>query len=108
MAELIRSIAILALPCTEQLAWLRSLGLGEPRFADELALELGEGALLVRQFERAGWLSSEARQAVQEVDAYLSALGGVDHEQFWHVRSLEDSADWVHVRALALTALMAI
>jgi len=39
LANLLRSVAILALPASDQTAWVESLGVGP--VVDELALELG-------------------------------------------------------------------
>lgn len=108
LAKLVRSVAILALPYDGQVAWLSSLGLGDPEFADELALELEDGALLSRQFEDAGWVSSDARQAVTELDALLRERSGEVHEDFWRLDALRDSPDWERIRELALKALLAL
>lgn len=108
LAKCVRSVALLALPYDSQLAWLASLGLGDPEFVDELALELEDGVRLLQQFEDAGWLSREVRNVISELDAVLAERSGPNHENFWRLESLRDSPDWVHVRNLALRALMAL
>jgi len=108
LAKLMRSVAILAMPYDSQAVWLSSVGLGDPEFADELALELEDGALLSRQFEKAGWLSADVRQAVTELDALLGDLSGEENEDFWRIEALRESPDWERVRDLALKALLAL
>lgn len=108
LAGLVRSVAVLALPYERQVTWLASLGLGDPEFVDELALELGDGVLLSRQFEEAGWISSQTRSVVVELDRLLTEHSGPAHEEFWRLESLRDSPDWVQVRDLAMRALTAI
>ncbi|WP_377325655.1 hypothetical protein ACFJIY_11220 [Pimelobacter simplex] len=107
LAKFVRSVALLALPYDSQVAWLASLGMGEPEFADELSLELEDGVRLSRQFEEAGWISSEARQAAVALDALLGEFSGPAHGDFWRLDSLGDSADWARVRELALKVLTA-
>ncbi len=108
LAKLVRSISMLALPFAAQVEWLRSLGLGEPEFADELALELEDGARLAMQFQDAGWLKPEARQLILELDAALAARSGPDHEDFWRMASLRDAPEWDDVRGLATQVLLAL
>lgn len=108
LAQLVRSIAMLALPFAAQVEWLRSLGLGEPEFADELALELEFGARLSMQFQDAGWLKPEARELILELDAALAARSGAGHEDFWRMASVRDDAEWDRVRTLATHALLAL
>jgi hypothetical protein len=80
---LVRSISLLTLPFEAQVAWLRSLGLGEPEFADELALELEDGVRLSRRFEEAGWLKPETRSLIVGLDVVLAERSGVDQADFW-------------------------
>lgn len=108
LAKFVRSVAVLALPFDNQVAWLSSLGLGDPEFVDELALELEDAARLSRQFEEAGWVPSEVRRAVIELDALLRERSGEAHADFWRLTALRDSSDWEQVRELALKALLAL
>jgi hypothetical protein len=102
----VRSAALLAMPAGAQIAWLESLGLGAPLYADELALELESGVLLLPQLERAGWVTAEARHAVEALDAVLEEWSGPVHEDFWHLDSVRDSPEWARVRELAFQALI--
>ncbi|MCX6405285.1 MAG: hypothetical protein NTV28_00035 [Propionibacteriales bacterium] len=106
LAMLVRSVALLAMPAGAQIAWLESLGLGAPLYADELSLELENGVLLLPQFERAGWVTAEARRAAEALDALLGERSGPVHEDFWHLDSVRDSPEWARVRELALQALI--
>ena len=108
LARLVRSVAILALPYEAQLAWLRSLGLGEPGFADELSLELDDGVLLSRQFVEAGWLSAEARHAIIKLSELITPHNGHGHDEFWSLDGLRTSVDWTEIRDVALVALTLI
>lgn len=108
LTKFVRSVALLALPYDSQVVWLSSLRLGTPEFADELSLELEEGVRLSRQFEEAGWVSTEARQAAVVLDALLGEFSGPGHEDFWRLDSLRDSPDWERVRELALKTLTAL
>ncbi|MCW2956905.1 MAG: hypothetical protein JWO69_1774 [Thermoleophilia bacterium] len=97
----VRALAVLALPASRQLDWLRSLGLGEPGLADEIAQEIGEAAALMPQMVRDGWFSADAALVVQEIDAILAEKSRSENEQFWHVESLSTSEDWERLRGLA-------
>ncbi|WP_030529694.1 hypothetical protein [Phycicoccus jejuensis] len=105
LAKLVRSVAVLALPYEDQVSWLSSLGLGRPEFTDELAQELGDGARLGGQFVDAGWLTPEACQKINEIDALLSSRGGPANEEFWRLEALRMSPEWARVRKLALSVL---
>ena len=68
------AVAILALPASDQTAWVESLGVGP--VVDALALELGDGARLADQFVAKGWLGSEALPPLQALDALLEDMSG--------------------------------
>jgi hypothetical protein len=106
LVRLIRSIAILALPYDAQVQWLDSLGLGEARFADEMALELEDGVRLLPQFENAGWLKSDVVALIRNLDEFLGARSGPERAAFWDLDSLQTSADWSEVRRLATNLLL--
>lgn len=108
LAKLVRSIAILALPFEGQAAWLSSLGMGQPGYADELALELEDGVRHSDQLVTVGWLKPEARTIIVELDAMLAARSGPAHEEFWRLSALRDSPEWARVRRLALDALLVL
>lgn len=108
LGRLIRSVAVLALPGSGQVEWLRSLGLGDPEFVDELAQELEEGVRLVGQFESAGWVSEQFVSLVLELDSYLAARSGSLGVEFWRVESLLGGEAWDPVRELARRALSAL
>jgi hypothetical protein len=66
-AMLVRAVAVLALPADRHGEGLRSLGSGEPGFADELGMELRNAVLLSAQFERAGWITPEVHRILCRV-----------------------------------------
>lgn len=98
----------LALPFESQVGWLSSLQLGDPQLVDELAMELGEGAMLAQQFEASGWLSPDVVTRIRAIDAFLTARSGPAHSEFWTLDALEHSADWARVRDDARAALFAL
>jgi hypothetical protein len=106
LANLVRSIAILALPAGDQAAWVESLGVGP--VVDELALELGDGALLAEQFVEAGWLSACALSPLRALDALLADMSGPRNSALWDVSSLDSSPRWAEVRERANEVLRAI
>lgn len=108
LARFVRAVAVLALPAEEQVAWLSSLRMGEPGFADELALELEDGVLLANQFVQAGWLSSGALITVTELDSFLTAKSVPGSEDFWNLDSLRNDGEWNRVRSMALDVLKAL
>ncbi|MFD7025516.1 hypothetical protein [Promicromonospora sukumoe] len=108
LARLVRAVAVLAMPTDGQIAWLGSLGLGEPGFVDELALELDNGALLVGQFVRAGWVTPEFREGIVALDLFLSSKSALDTSDFWSVDSLRDDEDWELVRSMAAAVLQTL
>lgn len=105
LARLIRSIAVLALPAPGQIAWLRSLGMGEPEYVDELAYELEAGAVLVNQFQALGWISDRLREAVIDIDLELDRFSGPENERLWTVESLYSAPEWMEIRGRAGRAL---
>ena len=81
LANFVRAVAILALPAPDQVAWVESLGVGP--VVDELALELGDGALLAAQFVEAGWLGAEVLQPLQILEALLDSMSGPENAPLW-------------------------
>ena len=106
LANLVRSVAILALPASDQAAWLESLGVGP--VVDELALELGDGALLAPQFVDAGWLGAEVLQPLLALNALLKTMSGPDNAALWDISSLGSSPLWADAREQAKEVLRAI
>ena len=107
LANLVRSVAILALPAGDQTAWVEALGVGP--VVDELALELGDGALLAEpSFVEAGWLGSDVLPPLRALDALLGDISGPDNAGLWDVSSLESSQRWAEARERAKEVLQAI
>ena len=107
LARFVRSIAILALPARDQVDWLRSLGLGEPGFADELAMEFDDGMKLLWHFNGERWLSEETQELAKVIDRIMSEKSGSADQDFWRVDSLQ-SPIWQQVRELARAALYSV
>ncbi|MEQ4210159.1 hypothetical protein [Actinopolymorpha sp. B9G3] len=106
LANLIRAVAVLALPATDQVFWIDSLGVGHA--VDELALELGDGALLARQFVDAGWLGAEVLPPLRALDALMEGMSGPENAPLWDISSLNSSPRWAAARREALEVLRAI
>lgn len=107
LANLVRAIAVLALPAADQVAWLDSLGIGGGN-ADELALELGDGFLLAPQFVENSWLPSEAAEPLRVLDALLASMSGPSNSELWDTAALETAPAWSEARRLARAALLTI
>lgn len=102
-----RAVAILALPASDQIAWLDSLGIGG-RNVDELALELGDGFLLVPQFVEHNWLSVEAVEPLRALDSLLASISGPSNGVLWETAALETAPAWEEARKLAKAALLKV
>lgn len=75
---------------------------------DELALELGDGALLAPQFVEAGWLGADVIPPLLALGALLSDMSGPKNAPLWDVSSLDSSPRWAEVREQAKKVLNAI
>lgn len=85
---------------------MEALGVGP--VVDELALDLGDGALLARQFVDAGWLGAEVLRPLQALDDLLKAMSGAENAPLWDVSSLSTSPRWAAARDQAKQVLLAI
>lgn len=107
LVRFLRAIAVLALPAKSQIAWLQSLGLpGEPRFADELALEFDDGYRLLPQFVRNDWLASQVIEPLAGLDTLLEAMSASGNADLWTVEALASSPQWEEARCKARSILM--
>ncbi len=109
LASLVRALAVLAMPAADQVDWLRSLGvLGDSPNADELALELSDGAFLSAQFVEADWLPASVSEPLRELDSLLSTMSGPANTEFWNSGALASAAEWDDVRSRAKAILFLI
>lgn len=76
-ASLVRAVAIAALPATEQEACLAPIGLDWPN-GDEIAVEVGDCALLAPRFVEEGWFPSEVLEPLERLDVDDTWNGGVE------------------------------
>lgn len=107
LASLMRAVAIAALPPDEQEDWLDSLGLGWPN-VDEIAMEIGDGALLAPQFVEAGWLPSQALEPLLSLDSLLDGMSGEANDDLWTVEALRNAPEWAECRQKALRVLLSV
>jgi len=100
----IRALAVLALPGNEQVAWLRSLGLGEPEVVDEIVDEYYQQWVLLPQFVAAGLIPARAEEALNRLNDLTSELiqPGSDLAD---VDGLVSADEWRAVRGTAAACL---
>jgi hypothetical protein len=102
LANLRYSVQLLAAPAAEQIAHFLP-----PDFAaktDEMALELEHWAQCALTY----WtLTPEQTTQLNALDAYLEALSGMDHAEFWTDAALVSDPRWEKVRTLAAAVLTA-
>lgn len=97
LVALLRAVARLALPCEEQIAYVRRLG----GSLDELALEFNEGAALLDQFVAQGWLSTDDAEALRKIDEALEAISGMGNASLWTEAALCSAEQWCAIRNAA-------
>jgi hypothetical protein len=106
-ARFVRSVAVLALPATGQVAWLGSLGVDVGDCADELALEFDDGFVMLAQFLAVELISEAVACFVLRLDDALSAMSGPANSDLWTLAALETDPRWQQVRQLAQEVLFA-
>lgn len=107
LANLMRAVAVLALPASDQIAWLEGLGIGESN-ANELAIELGDGFLLVGQFVERRWLPVEVVDPLRALDSLLHSMSGPANSDLWETAALETAPAWGDARRLAKSVLLTL
>lgn len=103
LAQMVRSIGVLALSAPEQIRYIETLGLTN---ADELALEFSDGLGFIPQFIDNGWLPPSIRPALKGIDRQLGEMSGPDGP--WSFDALRGDPRWDTVRQLAAAALREI
>ena len=98
-----QALAILAASPEEQIVYLQDLGVGDS--ADELALELHEGVLMLDQLLDNYLIRDEQVDAIMAVDTKLGGMSGSGGAHLWTWSALEGSTEWAEVRELASEAL---
>src|SRR6266545_1864459 len=93
----------LAARSEEQIVYLQDLGVGNS--ADELALELREGVLMLDQLQKESLVREEQIEAIVALDRKLGQMSGPGRAHLWTWNALERSDEWKEVRALASEAL---
>jgi hypothetical protein len=97
LVALTRAVGRLALPCQDQIEFVRQFG----GSLDELALEIGEGVALLEQFVEAGWLSQGDADRLRSIDQALERMSGPANARLWTEASLCQAPEWAEVRAAA-------
>ncbi len=92
-------MARLALAPDDQREWLCRTGTGGS--ADELAIELGESALMLHQLEEAGWIGPAPAALVRRIDGLLAVMSNRHSAEVWEPEALSTAPDWAEVRAVA-------
>lgn len=105
VAAFVRSVAVLALDASAEVAYLGDVVNDPVSLVDELALEFDDGFRLVPTFIDRGWLKAAALPALAELDEQLGAMSGQHNAHLWEADALTARAEWDRVRALARAAL---
>lgn len=95
LVELVRSVALLALPSVDQRKILVDLGVAPS--VDELALLFDDVVVLLPAFEEAGWLNAGELVQLREIERLLSALTDTGRSEVWDVEAL-DGSSWNAIR----------
>lgn len=103
LAELVRAVAVLALPAAEQLGWAESRG--GPISPDPLVLDLHETSGQALAFGDAGWISRRAAEKIGALAQAVEALSGPNGAEAWSATGLRVAREWEEVRELARSVL---
>jgi hypothetical protein len=93
---LMRAVARLALPASDQLDYLAGIGVGD--LADELAMELDDYGEQVRVDLG---LTQQELAKLREIDLVLTELSSTQDENLWRTKALHEDERWERVRRLA-------
>lgn len=91
-----RAVARLALPASDQLAYLASIGVGD--LADELALDLDDYKASLQA--DLGLTPGELGR-LEAIDGLLVELTEASDESLWRTRGLVEDERWERIRQLA-------
>ncbi|SRR5216683_524264 len=101
-AEVREDVELLSAPAEKQERWLEQHRV----LVDEMALQLNDDVqVLFPRLTREGLLDELAKQAIAEIDAFFSTLGGRENAVLWTEEALYAEAVWSHIRDLARVAL---
>lgn len=103
LVELLRAVAVLALPAADQLVWAAARG--GPMSPDPLVLDLYETVDQVPSFRDAGWISSRAADRIVELEHAVENLGDPGNTEVWSTTALREAAEWDRIRDLARSIL---
>lgn len=103
LGEMIRAVAVLALPGDAQRDWLASRG--GPMSGDALTIDIFEAAPAVQTFHAAGWITKRGLEQVTELHRTLTAMSGPANRALWAPIQLDDAPEWDRVRRLARSVL---
>jgi hypothetical protein len=95
VAILFRDVALLAMPASHQIAYLRAIGVAP--LADELGLPFHDSALLAPQLAEHGFIDPWEVAALRQIDERLEQMPGEE----WYVEALSSSSRWEEIRAMA-------
>lgn len=99
LVELLRAVAVLALPAAEQLGWAAARG-GRTS-PDPLVLDLYETADQVSSFRDAGWISARAAERIDALEHAVENLSGPGNAEVWSATALREAPEWDRIRDLA-------
>lgn len=99
LVELLRAVAVLALPAVEQLDWAAARG--GPMSPDPLVLDLYETADGASSFRDAGWISARAADRIEVLKHAVEELSGPGNANAWSATALREAPEWDRIRDLA-------
>lgn len=105
LVALIKAVSRLALAADAQIAHLHERGLLSS--ADELALDLHDGVVLLPQFVASGWLTPDDASTITMLDEMLERMSGSENQALWTVEALKEASEWEEVRRRAQRVLAA-
>lgn len=103
LGELLRAVAVLALPAERQVEWLAARG--GPVSGEGLVVDVYETGRQMPLFARARWVTDRASEQVLELVRVLTDMSRPGQAHLWTRAALFDEPRWEEVRRLAAAVL---
>lgn len=103
LTELLRAVAVLALPASAQQDWLSSRG--EHRVVDSLAIDIYETAEQAVELRDRRWIPEIATDRILDLNRTLNGMSGPSKSELWSHDALGVAPEWEQVRQLARSVL---
>ena len=99
LSEVVRAVAVLALPGGDQLAWATARG--GPMSPDALAIDLFDMVDQIPAFHHAGWIGSLAAERIVALARAVEDISRPERASLWTATALREASEWENVRELA-------